>query len=649
MRIAREMLSGRPLAVLAGACMLAACSVTAERTQLMTCGGCTFWKDAHSSLLPNLSRNGTCETSCSGRLDLSNKGIAVVANGTFTGLGSITDLSLYGNQITALATNTFAGLGSVMYLDLSGNQINALAAGTFTGLGSVTHLTLDGNQITALANSTFAGLGSITGLSLRDNKINALAVGTFTGLGSVQYLSLSGNQITTLAPNTFAGLGSVTEIMLDGNQITYLAPNAFTGLGSVMTLNLSSNQIKVLAPQTFARLESVQSLYLDNNQITSLTNSSFASLPKLQDLYLANSPGVPFACPTVSRYSSGCKVNRVQICGGCTFWTHYVASSIGYSLSKTGSCETSCNYLYLNNIGITVVANGTFATLGNVQYLVLSHNQITSLVNITFADLPNLQYLNLEYNPGAPFVCPSVSEYSVGCERNMLINCGGCTFWLDGFSLVLSKTGNCETSCTSLWLSGNKLAAVANGTFDDVDSLQDLVLWGTSLGCVPGVAISVVIDSYWTTPTPRCPSNCTVNTYYMPSEGICRDCPGSSYTLGIGSKNCISPLTTSNSAPSPILTMSNPCSENNYYDQGVCWSCPAKFPASPGGSYGLFSCFNPCTQDYLHKQYLAHIQEMHVHGDSCSWKFSAFAHRFSDQWGCRYMADSKYFCAKQAR
>jgi len=92
------------------------------------------------------------------------------------------------------------------------------------------------------------------------------------------------------------------------------------------------------------------------------------------------------------------------------------------------------------------------------------------------------------------------------------------------------------------------------------------------------------------------------------------------------------------------------CPENNYYDQGACWSCPANFPASPGGSYGLFSCFNPCTQEYLHKQYLADIQgTLHVHGDSCSWKFSAFAYKFSEQWGCRYMANSKYLCAKQAQ
>eukprot|EP00277_Geminigera_cryophila_P015702 CAMPEP_0179443084 /NCGR_PEP_ID=MMETSP0799-20121207/26517_1 /TAXON_ID=46947 /ORGANISM="Geminigera cryophila, Strain CCMP2564" /LENGTH=172 /DNA_ID=CAMNT_0021228747 /DNA_START=29 /DNA_END=544 /DNA_ORIENTATION=+ len=169
----------RPLALLAGVCMLAACGVTAERTQLTTCGGCTFWKDANSNHLPTLSRTGTCATSCSGGLDLSYKGIAVVANGTFDDLGSVQSLYLHGNTIQVLAPNSFAGLGSVQWLYLSDNQITALAPNAFAGLGSVTSLSLSSNWITALTNSTFAGLGSVQYLNLRNNKITTLTPNTF--------------------------------------------------------------------------------------------------------------------------------------------------------------------------------------------------------------------------------------------------------------------------------------------------------------------------------------------------------------------------------------------------------------------------------------------------------------------------------------
>jgi len=74
--------------VLAAVCILAMCGVTAECTHLMSCGGCTFWKDADSSDVPTLSRTGTCEFTCS-RFDLRNKGTAVVASCTFAGLGSV--------------------------------------------------------------------------------------------------------------------------------------------------------------------------------------------------------------------------------------------------------------------------------------------------------------------------------------------------------------------------------------------------------------------------------------------------------------------------------------------------------------------------------------------------------------------------------
>ena len=237
-----------------------------------------------------------------------------------------------------------------------------------------------------------------------------------------------------------------------------------------------------------------------------------------------------------------------------------MTDSAGGLLSKTGSCETSCTYLSLQSKGITAVANGTFAGLERLQTLYLQDNQLTAagLATTNFSDLPALQTLQLASNPGAPFACPTVSGYSSGCEMNRIDTCGGCTFWLDGRSWVLSKTGSCETSCTSLWLANLQIMAVANGTFDDVGSLQQLYLQRQWLGCVPGVAATVEIDRYWTTKTPRCPSNCTMDTYYVATEGICQHCPGSSYTFGIGGagvENCTYPPTTS-STLTPTTTLS---------------------------------------------------------------------------------------------
>ena len=42
------------------------------------------------------------------------------------------------------------------------------------------------------------------------------------------------------------------------------------------------------------------------------------------------------------------------------------------------------------------------------------------------------------------------------------------------------------------------------------------------LGCVPGLGPADLIDAYYTVQTPRCPANCTADTYYVPGAGICK-------------------------------------------------------------------------------------------------------------------------------
>ena len=229
--------------MLVGVCLLAMHGVTAERTQLQTCGDCTFWKDAADGRPTVMSRTGSCETSCTSFLSFYNQDIEVIANGTFAGMGSVTYLDLSNNQLAAVANGTFAGLDRLQTLSLSNNQLAALAPGSFTGLGSVTTLQLQNNQIAAVANGTFAGL------------------------------------------------------------------------------------------------------------------------ERLQTLYLENNPGTPFACPTVFGYSAGCEMNRINTCGGCTFWL----DGRSWVLSKTGSCETSCTSLWLVDHQIMAVANGTFDDVGSLQ------------------------------------------------------------------------------------------------------------------------------------------------------------------------------------------------------------------------------------------------------------------------------------------
>ena len=213
------------------------------------------------------------------------------------------------------------------------------------------------------------------------------------------------------------------------------APTGGTGprLQNLQTLDLSANQIADFEQDTLSGLMSLERLYLSSNRIAGFANGTFSGLLNLDTLELANNPGAPFACPPVSYRSSGCEMNRLQTCGwsgDCVFWL----DGRTLMLSRTGECETSCSYLWLDDEGITGFAPGTWSGMSNLRYLSLSNNNIAGFAPGTLSGLTALKNLELRGNPGTPFACPSSLRSSSGCELDRIEDCGGCTFWLGTLS-----------------------------------------------------------------------------------------------------------------------------------------------------------------------------------------------------------------------
>jgi len=66
---------------------------------------------------------------------------------------------------------------------------------------------------------------------------------------------------------------------------------------------------------------------------------------------------------------------------------------------------------------------------------------------------------------------------------------------------------------------------------------------GNPLGCVQGVPDSVTyFDTYALShgyyETVRCGDNCTQHTVYVPSDGVCVQCPDDTHAHGVGALNC---------------------------------------------------------------------------------------------------------------
>jgi len=68
-------------------------------------------------------------------------------------------------------------------------------------------------------------------------------------------------------------------------------------------------------------------------------------------------------------------------------------------------------------------------------------------------------------------------------------------------------------------------------------------VFGNPLGCVQGVPDSVTsFDTnavwYGYYETARCSDNCTQHTVYVPSDGVCVQCPDGTHAHGVGALNC---------------------------------------------------------------------------------------------------------------
>ena len=71
---------------------------------------------------------------------------------------------------------------------------------------------------------------------------------------------------------------------------------------------------------------------------------------------------------------------------------------------------------------------------------------------------------------------------------------------------------------------------------------RSLDVYGNPLGCVLVPESVAHFDTsavyYGYDETARCGDNCSQHTVYLPSDGVCVQCPGGTHTHGVGALNC---------------------------------------------------------------------------------------------------------------
>ncbi|XP_006865710.1 PREDICTED: leucine-rich repeats and immunoglobulin-like domains protein 1 [Chrysochloris asiatica] len=109
-------------------------------------------------------------------------------------LSSLNILRLSHNSISHIAEGAFKGLKSLRILDLDHNEISGTiedTSGAFTGLDSLSKLTLFGNKIKSVAKRAFSGLEGLEHLNLGENAIRSVQLDAFVKMKNLKELRIS--------------------------------------------------------------------------------------------------------------------------------------------------------------------------------------------------------------------------------------------------------------------------------------------------------------------------------------------------------------------------------------------------------------------------------------------------------------------------
>nr|XP_033781983.1 leucine-rich repeats and immunoglobulin-like domains protein 1 isoform X3 [Geotrypetes seraphini] len=127
-------------------------------------------------------------------LILSYNNLTRLDEGSLADLSGLDILRLSHNSISHIAEGAFKGLKNLRILELDHNEISGTIEDTsaaFTGLDSLTKLTLFGNKIKSVAKKAFSGLEALEHLNLGENAIRSVQFDAFGAMKNLKQLHIS--------------------------------------------------------------------------------------------------------------------------------------------------------------------------------------------------------------------------------------------------------------------------------------------------------------------------------------------------------------------------------------------------------------------------------------------------------------------------
>ena len=351
----------------------------------------------------------------------------------FFGLANLKRLSLQSHSAISMDIDveSFKKVNNLEEVNFSNNNIWSLPSGMMCELLSMKLLNLSTNH---LMGASDLGLSTcripLLHLDLSRNFISSLNKEDLSPMPSLELLNLSNNQINSVFEDTFVSVLKLKQVDLSNNQLSALPANLFNRSLSLETLHLQNNSLTSLDPNLLIGLTNLQVLNLSSNSLTShqLSRETFSSLASLHTLDLS-------------------------------------FNQLSKIVTEVFSSLTSLQFLFLQNNLIQKMDATAFANQLQLKSIDLSQNQISSIADKLFSQLGNLLSLKMEENliedlSNVTFKCANVLEMSL--KGNLLTR-------------VPAFIKNCHSIAT-VDLSNNKIVEIANGSFAELDNLNQLNL-----------------------------------------------------------------------------------------------------------------------------------------------------------------------------
>ncbi|KAF4789872.1 hypothetical protein TURU_146994 [Turdus rufiventris] len=311
---------------------------------------------------------------------------------------------------------------------------------------------------------------------------------------------LSENQIKGIPRKAFRGIIDVKNLQLDNNQISCIEDGAFRALRDLEILTLNNNNITRIPVTSFNHMPKIRTLRLHSNflhcdchlawlsdwlrQRRTIGQFTFCLAPVgLRGFLVAEVQKKDFVCSGAQSEPPSCSASSITCPSACTC-SNNVVDCRGRGLTEIpANLPEDIWEIRLEQNLIKIIPPGAFTQYKKLKRIDISKNQITDIAPDAFKGLKSL--ISLAAVVGAQGCrqghgqCAGAEEALCGCRDSSLAAPS---------ALPRVRAGadgpGANPSHVPRVLYGNKITEIPQGLFDDLVSLQLLLLNANKINCL---------------------------------------------------------------------------------------------------------------------------------------------------------------------